>query len=222
MIGGRLLVVGLLVQAASLALAEPPPLRVKQGEGIVEVDNGLVKARLTVAENGLKQEYLAARGADWVLLAEGLRSRKTEKDYRDVSVSSQAGSLYDTSIDPAHRFLVSEALQRIVRVEKEAESAQVVLSGQSGQTMIEQLVVLRRGQPFLHIEVNARLTGNPPKLEYLLVPLVVAMDGKLDAVHAPTYEPTADSVIGDRVFFAPVVCVQQGGLLVNRCQFYLS
>ena len=70
-------------------------------------------------------------------------------------------------------FLVSEALQRIVRVEKEAESAQVILRGQSGQTMIEQTVVLRRGQPLLHIEVNARLTGNPPKLEYLLVPLVM-------------------------------------------------
>ena len=88
-------------------------------------------------------------------------------------------------------------------------------AGKRGETTIEQTVELRRGQPFVHIEVKAVLAGSPPKLEYLLVPLVAAIDGKLDATHAPTYKPTADSVIGDRVFFAPVVCVQQGGLFVG-------
>jgi hypothetical protein len=81
-------------------------------------------------------------------------------------------------------FLVSEALQRIVRVEKEAESAQVVLRGQCGQTMIEQTVVLRQVQSLLYIEVNTRLTGNPPKLEYLLVPQVMP-----NAEYAKTYYP---------------------------------
>ena len=107
---------------------------------------------------------------------------------------------------------MSEALQSIGRVEKESESVQVVLLGRSGETTIEQTVELRRGQPSVHIEVKAVLAGNPPKLEYLLAPLAVAIDGKLDVTHAPTFKPTADSVIGDRVFFAPVVYVQQGGL----------
>ncbi len=74
---------------------------------------------------------------------------------------------------------------------------------------------MSRGQRFVHIEVKAALAGSPPKLEYLLEPLVVTIDDKLNAVHAPTYKPTADSVIGDRVFFSPVVCVQQGGLFVG-------
>ena len=91
----------------------------------------------------------------------------------------------------------------------------VVLQGGSGETQIEQMVELRRGQSFAHIEVSAKLAGSPPSLEYLLAPWVVAMDGKLDVTHAPTFQPRPDSVIGDRVFFAPVVYVQQGGLFAG-------
>ncbi len=189
-----------------LAVAKSPPLRIARTESVVEIDNEFVKARFTAGKHGVKQEYLAARGGKWVLLAE---------EFRPSQLRGSSVPLYETSIDPAHRLLVSETLQRVGAVEEEAESARLVLQGNCGEATIEQSVQLRRGQQYVHIEVKAALPGNPPKLEYLLAPLVATIDGKPDAVHAPTYKPTADSVIGDRVFFAPVVCVQQGGLFVS-------
>jgi hypothetical protein len=41
-------------------------------------------------------------------------------------------------------------------------------------------------------------------LEYLLLPFAIVIDGKPDVTHAPTFKPTADSVIGDRVFFTGI------------------
>ncbi|MCE9556346.1 MAG: hypothetical protein K8T91_23605, partial [Planctomycetes bacterium] len=204
-------------------LAESPPVRVVRAKNAdeietVEIDNGLVKARFTTGQDGVKQQYFAARGADWVLLAEGYRP-KIGGQGKAVTPNAQprgpVAPLYDTSIDPAHRFLTSELLQGIGPMEEKADLAQVVLRGKSGETAIEQTVRLRRGEQFVHIEVKATLAGAPPKLEYLLAPVVVAIDGKLDVTHAPTYKPTADSVIGDRVFFSPVVYVQQAGLFVG-------
>lgn len=193
--------------AVSPLAAEPPPVRVTRAEGLVEIDNGLVKARFTTGKDGVKQEYLAARGAEWVLLAEGFRP--------PAGKPPGAAPLYHSSIDPQHRLLTTELLQSVAAEEERPERAKALLLGESGKTVIEQTVELRRGRPCVHIEVKATLAGSPPKLEYLLAPLVVAIDGKLDAVHAPTYKPTADSVIGDREFSAPVVCVQQGGLFVG-------
>lgn len=331
------------------------PLRVLRREGFAEMDNGLVKARFTAGKDGVKQEYLASRGRDWVLLAEGFRadgkakpkfevfadfenadygSWKTEgeafgaapsqgatapeqrlREFQgerlansyaksdqpigklispefavrqpfisfligggnhpggtcinlvvdDKVVLTQTGensdamrlvewpvaefvgrrarfevvdsvsggwghievdqiefsdqsagalSLYDTSLNPANRFLVSEALRSIGRVTRKSELVQIILEGKQGETTIEQTVEMRPGQSCVHIEVKAVLAGKKPTLEYLLVPLTVTMDGKPDVTHAPTFKPTSDSVIGDRVFFAPVVDVQQGGLFV--------
>ncbi|MCX6926281.1 MAG: hypothetical protein NT154_24200 [Verrucomicrobia bacterium] len=204
-----------IATAVSSPAAASAPLHVARKQGVVEIDNGLVKARFSSGKDGVKQEYMAARGSDWVLLAEDFRPRRGSNAPAVQSSADQSrgpASLYDTSIDPAHRFLVSKMLQSIGRVEKKAESVQVVLQGTSGATRIEQTVELRRGQPLAHIEVKAVLAGNPPKLEYLLAPFAVAIGGKPDVTHAPTFKPTGDSVIGDRVFFAPVVYVQQGGL----------
>ena len=357
MITYLLLLPSMLLAAVSALAADSPPLRVARKAGVVEIDNGLIKARFTPGKDGVKQEYLAARGGEWVLLAEDFRpvrgsNAPVVESFADFegttygnwqvvgdafgagpspgatapeqrlqgflgqrlansyaksdqpvgklispeftirqpfisfligggnhpggtcinlvvdgkTVATQTGensdtmrqaewrvaelvgkkahieivdnvsdgwghieidqiefadqargsaSLYDTAIDPAHRFLVTENLQSIGRVEKKAELVQVVLQGRSGETRIEQTVEVRPGQRLVHIEVKAVLAGNPPKLDYLLVPLVVAIDGKPDVTHAPTFKPTADSVIGDRVFFAPVVCVQQGGLFAG-------
>lgn len=194
--------------AGAVAEAAPPPLRVTRSAGAVEIDNGLVKARFTTEKDGVKQEYLAARGSDWVLLAEGLRPKSGEK-------RGSVPPLFDTSSDSAHRFMASEIVQGDAQVAEAGDSAQVILRGHAGETKIEQTVAVARGRAYLHIEIKATLAGSPPKLEYLLAPVVAAIDGKLDCTHAPTYKPTADSVIGDRVFFAPVVYVQQGGLFVG-------
>jgi hypothetical protein len=203
----RWLCIAWILFPVSALAAEPPPMHVVRSVGLVEIDNGLVKARFTTGRDGLQQQYLAARGPDWILLAEG---------YRPPAGNPQgAAPLYNTSIDPRHRLLATELLKSVAVADQSPNRAMAVLRGGNAETAIEQTVVLERGQPLAHIEVKATLAGSPPKLEYLLAPLVAAIDGKLDATHAPTYKPTADSVIGDRVFFAPLVCVQQGGLFVG-------
>ena len=75
--------------ATGLLVAEEPPFRVVRGEGAVEIDNGLVKARFTTGNDGVKQEYLAARDTKWVLLAEGFRQRSREQAEVEVSSRSQ-------------------------------------------------------------------------------------------------------------------------------------
>jgi hypothetical protein len=197
------------VCTASVALAtESPPVRVARGRDTIEIDNGLVKARFTTSVRGVRQEYFAARGAEWILVAETLRPR--------TGAAGAIAPLYDDSLDPPNRILVGESSGSSCRlVDETPDVAQVSILGTVHGAQIEQSISLRRGQSFVHMEIKATLAGKPPKLEYLLAPLVVAIDGKPDATHAPTYKPTSDSVIGDRVFFAPVVCVQQGGLFAG-------
>lgn len=184
-----------------LVAAAAPPVRVVSGDGFAEIDNGLVKVRVARDATGLRQEYLAARDDEWVRLAAGWRPRDEPR---------AVAPLYDTSLDPAHRFLVTECLERIERAAGDEEAAVVVAAGATDAARIEQVITVRRGEPLAHVEVRATLAGDPPRLEYLLLPLVVTMDGPPDVSHAPAYEPTDEAVIGDRSFFSPVVCLQRG------------
>jgi len=209
----RMALIGALMACAvSTAAAEAPRLRVHRAAGAVEIDNGLVKARFTRDRDGVRQEYLAARGAEWVPLAEGFRPRSRAAGERAVLPTP---SLYDTAVDPAHRLLAAESLRDIGAVTETDHAVSVALAGESGGARIEQTVAIGRGRRVVHLEVAATLGGSPPRLEYLLAPLQVAFDGRPDATHAPSYKPTPDSIVGDRVFFAPVACVQQGGLFVG-------
>ncbi|MCX6872842.1 MAG: Ig-like domain-containing protein [Verrucomicrobia bacterium] len=172
----------------------------------VEIDNGLVKARFIPSGLGVKQQYFASSGTGWMLLAES---------FRPSGLTGSVTPLYDASIDTTHRFLTSELLNQIVEVQRTGGMSQVVLQGTRGGSTIRQTVQLHSGQAYAHIETTATLAGSTPTLEYLLVPLVATLDGTLDATHAPTLKPSADSVIGDRAFHAPLVSVQQGGRFVG-------
>ncbi|MBM4020951.1 MAG: hypothetical protein FJ284_01675 [Planctomycetes bacterium] len=190
----------------ALVAAATPPVRVVSGEGFVEVDNGLVKVRVARDDAGLRQEYLAARGDAWVPLAAGWRPRGGPQPI---------APLYDTAIDPAHRILVTECLGRIDRVAGDDEAAVTVLAGATDAARIEQSITVRRGEQLAHVEVRATLAGEAPRLEYLLLPFVMAWQGPPDVSHAPAYEPTNEAVIGDRSFFSPAACLQQNGLFVG-------
>ena len=52
----RLGLPSMLLAAVSALAAESPPLRVVRQEGVVEIDNGLVKARFSAGNDGVKQE----------------------------------------------------------------------------------------------------------------------------------------------------------------------
>ncbi len=63
------LVLAAFVCAAARA-AEAPPVRITRQGGLLELENGLVKARLDSQPRRISRQFLARRGADWVLVAE--------------------------------------------------------------------------------------------------------------------------------------------------------
>lgn len=177
---------------------DPADVRIVRNGANVEIDNGLVRAVFAVQGGVIDQKYYAIDNGSWTLAASGCQPRNNP--------------LYNTATDPAHRFLVTQAVQSVASATGGAERATVVLKGTRQGAEVEQTIALGRGDSFFHIEASARLPGETPKLEYLLMPLQFAVAGKPDGTHAPSYKPTDDSVIGDRVFFAPVISLQKGGL----------
>jgi len=217
--------VAVLLGGQQVLLAESSPVRVTRAEGVVEIDNGLVKARFSVDKNGVKQEYLAARGAEWVLAVEAFRPpRPFPKD---------GNILYDSSRDPQHRILVTENLRtaRVLHEGNREVEVEVELLGETQNRPLTQNVVLREGDNHFHIEVHAQLAptdagGLAVKLEYLLSTFVFPSNGPPSFIHTPKSKGpcwfaengvprTPDSpefILGDRVFYAPAVIVQKDGL----------
>lgn len=172
--------------------------------GPVEIDNGKVKARFTATAGGVRQEFLAKTGEGWRLVA---------SSFLPPASSSVAGRLYDSSIDPDHRVIASESLTTIGKPSRVGPRTSIHLNGSRHGQDVESTVTLEEGEPYAHIEFTAKLKGTPPTLEYLVLPIEVQFDGQPDFAHAPSFEPTADSVISDRVFFSPAAIVQKGGVL---------
>ena len=101
----QLAFVVILTAVLPAAADRTPGLHVIHGKDVVEIDNGLVKARFTTGPDGVKQEYLAAHGKDWVLLAEGFKP--------PADKPPGLAPLYNTSIDPQHRLLTTELMQTV-------------------------------------------------------------------------------------------------------------
>jgi len=194
----------------STAAAEA--VRVRREGNAVAIDNGLVRARFTPTPDGVQQEYEARRGGDWVPAAKVFRPHR-----QAASADGDEGipPLYDTAIDPGHRLLVAECLDEVAVVNDTQGRVTFTLRGQRGGTAVEQSVEMRPGERAVHIEAQATLDGTPPRLEYLLLPFVAAIAGRPESSHAPSYQPTPDSIVGDRAFFAPLAAVQQGTLFVG-------
>ena len=188
------------------------PVRVRREAGAVEIDNGLVRARFTTTADGVRQEYEARRGGDWVPAAEAYRPTRRPAGGDD---DGAIPPLYDIAADPGHRLLVGECLDEVAVVEEVEGRATVTLRGRRGDTAVEQTIEMQPGGRSVHIEARATLAGVPPRIEYLLMPFVAAIAGRPESSHAPSYQPTSDSIVGDRAFFAPLAAVQHETLFVG-------
>jgi len=202
----------------SIPAAELPPVPIVRTGGVVEIENGLVKARFIPGDDGIKQEYLARRGEEWVPVAESVRPLRP--------LPPGANVLYDSARDPAHRLIVSEILDTISPPRRAAGRTTVELSGRSQNRPVRQRVTLDESRNYVHVEIEADLIGPRPKLEYLLSTFTFRCEGKPDFIHTPKSKGpcwfaengvprTPDSpefVLGDRGFLAPAVIVQTGGI----------
>jgi hypothetical protein len=214
----KTIVAFVLSLVSAVAAAKSPPLRVARTEGVVEIENGLVKARISTGKDGVKQEYLAARGSEWVAVAESLRPQRPLPEGANV--------LYDSARDPAHCLIVTEILDTIGQPRRENGQITVELSSRSQNRPVRQRVTLGEGWNYLHVEIEADLIGPQPKLEYLLSTFTFRCEGTPDFIHTPKSKGpcwfaengvprTSDSpefIIGDRVFYAPAVIMQKAGL----------
>ncbi len=211
----------LLVMVILTGCREPKAkLRFSDKNGIVEIENGRIKARFELKNNLVTQAYYAYKDGAWVLVAESFRPL--------APVAKNPTKLFNTQLDPTHRFLVTEGLNSVAIVKKTDGEVIVKLSGMSGLTPIIQMVTLEPDKEYFHVEVEAELNGKPARLDYMLSTFTFNLDTVPAFIHTPGLKfdnadskqnrfkllPAQDQIIGDRAFHAPAVILQDKNLFV--------
>ena len=183
-------------------------LRISESSGLIEIDNGLVKARFTRQSVGVRQEFFAKDGqGGWTKLVMAFNP--------PVPRPQGTAPLYgDTGVAHEYRLLTAEAFKAMT-VGKGLEKEVIVsLSGMIGNNQVEQKVSLNAGLDHFHIQVHATLAGALARLEYLLSCFVFGA-GSPDFTHVPCLKRAADDVVADRIFNAPAIIIQKGRLLTS-------
>jgi len=197
------------------------PLQVvKNNYEHIEVLNGKVKAKFTRNKKFITQEYFALNNGKWISVAESFKP--------STPFPTGATQLFNSTLDPTHRFLVSESVSDMF-VEKESGQEVIIkLVGKSGQTTIEQSITLGSDNDYFHFQIKADLQGSPAKLDYLLSTFTFNHIGAPEFIHTPGLKfdnedskqnrfkllPAKDQIIGDRAFHAPAVILQNKNLFV--------
>ncbi len=177
-----------------------------QKNNIFEMDNGLVKVRIVISDQGIEQEYFALKSNEWISVVRSFRPPAQQWRYWRLP------TLYDSDVDKSHRLIVSVGLDTVLVEDKNSERSCLKLSGKLNSHTIEQKITLGRDEEFFHIDVSANLASQPAKLEYLLSPFEFNLEEAPDFVHTPTIKFEEDDIIGDRVFYSPAIILQKGGL----------
>lgn len=196
-------------------------LQIVDKDGVTEISNGLIKARFSISDNLVSQEYFAISEDQWVLVAESFRPPS--------NMPSTVPQLFNSSLDPSHRFLVSESLKQIEIESQSQDSVIVKLWGKNGNTLVKQFITLGVDKDYFHFSVEAELKGNPAKLDYLLSTFTFNLEGAPAFVHTPGLKfdnedskqnrfkllPAQDQIIGDRAFHAPAIILQEKNVFVS-------
>jgi hypothetical protein len=187
------------------------PVQVHEVDGSLISDNGIIRVRLRQETGRIVQEFHGRRDGRWVPVLQSFApQRPAPEETIPLYLSRQEPEGQRLEVADEHRLLVPERLSAM-RVEQHGEDqAVLILSGLIGETRIEQSIRLRRGEPWVHIEVNAMLASEPPRLEYLLSPFAVEVPNPPKFTHLPAHKRGPDYVAGDRMFFSPIVMVQDG------------
>jgi hypothetical protein len=214
---------GLTIRLLVIVLVGCQPIysqvRYLENDGYNEIENGLVSVRLAIRNGEIQQQYFGRRDTGWVLVAESFRPGSPIP-------SKKPTLLFNTSLDPGHRFLVSEIVNTVVLVSKTPKQVTVKLEGQTDATTVAQFITLNSDDRYFHIEVQAELEGKPAKLDYLLSTFTFNLNKPPSFIHTPGLKfdnedskqnrfkllPAQDQVIGDRAFHAPAIILQNNHL----------
>lgn len=82
-------------------------IHVSDKDGIVEISNGIIKARFTQQNNSVKQEFYSYKNRKWILVIE---SFKPPTNFPESGVQ-----LFNSQLDPKHRFLLAEGFAALYR-----------------------------------------------------------------------------------------------------------
>src|SRR5437868_2985784 len=99
-------------------------LRTFQDGAVTEIANQRVKARFSVTEAGVTQEFFASSDGSWILVAFSFCPQPS----RPVD----GLGLYDVSLAPEHRLIPGGGLSTVQNIVRQDDRASVILSGLIG------------------------------------------------------------------------------------------
>jgi hypothetical protein len=206
-----LLAAGVAASTGSGWSAAAAPVTVRERDGAIELENGMVRACFEGAADGVRQRFSARNAAgEWAVVLESLHPVRP--------LPAGANRLYDAGVGK-FRYLANSLVTRGAVLSRSEDEAVVKLTGDGQGAAVTQTVRLRRGEPWFHTEVRAELPERPAKLEYLLSAFTFKLDHAPSFVHTPTLKfvgrwdgPEEIQVLGDRCFHSPAVILQEGGL----------
>jgi len=195
-------------------------LKFIDNDAVIELSNDHVKVRFVNYGNYVAKEFYALKNNDWILVAESFKPQ--------TPFPINGVQLFNTSLDSAHRFLVSESEPKITVESQTDEQIIVRLSSFKSSVHIQELITLKAASDYFHFEVQADLPNTPAKLDYLLSTFTFNKIGPPNFVHTPGLKfdnedskqnrfkllPAKDQIIGDRAFHAPAVILQDNHLFL--------
>ena len=198
-------------------------LNLKSNRESIEIDNGIVKAIFKPEAKTYSQKFYSKKNGEWILVAESFLPVKP--------FPPDATQLFNSSINPAYRYLVTEIIDSLY-IEKEEKNAIVIgMCGKKGKTSITEHVMLEPGQKYFHISVDAVIEDVPARIDYLLSSFTFNINHAPFFVHTPGLKfdnedskqnrfrllPAKDQIIGDRAFHAPAVILQEKESVLCTC-----
>lgn len=201
-----------MLGAACLMVAVAPGNTAPAGKpdypAAIESDRTRVEAR-KLDKQGIQLTYLARNAmGEWVEIAASF--------VPNFAACPDGNRFFDTGISP-HRYAVEEVLTdaRVEEIDGDNGPALRLSSSRNGGIILTQVVSLRKGSPWVEVEVEATLSE--PKLDYLRSTLTFSVPGRPDFVHSPTTKqedhfrsgPARDQVIGDHAFHSPALILQK-------------
>jgi hypothetical protein len=173
----------------------------------LELENGRVRLVLALDSPVIIQTFFARDTDDWKQVASAVSGNEKQTD--------SVLPLYKKGLGAAdaYRMMVNEGLHDVKVIDETKDSVRILLTGSLNQNTIEEILVLKRGSDFFHVEIGATLTKEP-KLEYLLSSFLFSLPGTPDFAFVPSVKRADDDVIADRKFFAPAAIVEKDGFMM--------
>ncbi len=168
----------------------------------IELGNEHVRLVLSRDDDRWTETYFAQHAGGWQLLLQSGHRLRPDPAWR------RGGQSYEHGYSVARVIPAADGVQ------------EVQLTARDGAAAITKRIVIRTGDPFVHVTLTATVVGSLD-LSYLLAPYtafpgdtITHQDRQPDFVYTPQLRPEAQDVIGDHVFRSPALMMQRDSRFV--------